>query len=778
MTAFSVDTHLFRELGDLLVGRQSTALIELVKNAYDADATEVVVFGQHLGEPSRGVIRISDDGVGMDLKTFTRGFMRVASRMRDEGDRRSTRYGRRYTGAKGIGRLAAHKLAKRIDVLSVPWTGDDDEPAESAVKAHIDWDEVEKAETLDEVSDTAISAVEEELSKTDSHGTKLTLTRVRQKWTKAQLGKFLLEVEALRAPDALCSALPASVVPKGGILGEPRVVDASSKDPGFNVKLEGEFETGDSYWPAVIDAANWLLEIEATAKTVRYAVAPTRRALDMLGKHAKPISLSEANEPEAPSFHARIFIREGGPTGKRDERSWATRLAGVRVYMEGFRVLPYGEDTDDWLLLSRDTNERTRSLRFLEDSSAAARIEEVDKEGLSLLPNKHYFGAVFLTSSRAGSLKMLVNREGFVPDAAFELLVKFVRRGIDIATRVRAAARVSAAEEEARDQPGVPPAQDDDDDDDDPNDPDEPPAAPKGRPRTTLKEKIEGSLQRLTEQATSLESLADSAPPSLAKKLRVAAAEISRATQISRDLIPANSMVLVLASVGTQLAAFTHEVNRLLSLASDLEAAAARLKDQEMPPKLRAQVSKLSGGAGDLRRAVERQAAYLIDIVTPDARRRRSRQKIKDVLESTWRLVAPTAERRSITFQNEVDADHKSPPLFRAELMAVFSNLLTNAVKAAGTEGTVRATSSTPEAGALVVRLENTGVAVDLDEAERWFRPFESTTVEADPVLGQGMGLGLTITRDLLSEVGATIAFVKPRKSFSTAIEIAFPGGS
>jgi hypothetical protein len=38
---FTVDTHVFRELGELLVGRDSTALIELIKNAYDADALEV-----------------------------------------------------------------------------------------------------------------------------------------------------------------------------------------------------------------------------------------------------------------------------------------------------------------------------------------------------------------------------------------------------------------------------------------------------------------------------------------------------------------------------------------------------------------------------------------------------------------------------------------------------------------------------------------------------------------------------------------------------------------
>ena len=48
MAGFTVDTHVFRELGELLVGRDSTALIELIKNAYDADATLVVVHGDHL----------------------------------------------------------------------------------------------------------------------------------------------------------------------------------------------------------------------------------------------------------------------------------------------------------------------------------------------------------------------------------------------------------------------------------------------------------------------------------------------------------------------------------------------------------------------------------------------------------------------------------------------------------------------------------------------------------------------------------------------------------
>src|SRR5437667_12551478 len=118
---FTVDTHLFRELGELLVGRDSTALVELIKNSYDADATNVTVTAHRLASPGSAEIRIKDDGVGMSPEEFERGFLRIAARTKEEGERRSGRFKRRFTGAKGIGRLAAHKLARKMEVKSLSW---------------------------------------------------------------------------------------------------------------------------------------------------------------------------------------------------------------------------------------------------------------------------------------------------------------------------------------------------------------------------------------------------------------------------------------------------------------------------------------------------------------------------------------------------------------------------------------------------------------------------------------------------------------------------------
>jgi HSP90 family molecular chaperone len=127
LPGFSVDTKLFRELGELLVGRESTALVELIKNAYDADATTVTILGEHIAKPE-GIIAVTDNGVGMTEAEFTSGFLRIAGRSKLNADRRSPWFQRRYTGEKGVGRLAAHKLARVIKIVSRRWNGKDRDP--------------------------------------------------------------------------------------------------------------------------------------------------------------------------------------------------------------------------------------------------------------------------------------------------------------------------------------------------------------------------------------------------------------------------------------------------------------------------------------------------------------------------------------------------------------------------------------------------------------------------------------------------------------------------
>lgn len=190
MPRFTVDTHLFRELGELLVGRDSTALIELIKNSYDADATEVVVVGNQVDDTEFGNIVIADDGVGMDSLQFETGFLRIASRLKDEGNRRSLTFGRHFTGAKGIGRLAAHKLARHIRVLSSA-RQNVGESAANSIDATIDWDKVEACVTLDDVAAAdAISINAIPATGATTAGTTIQLSGLRRRWTPAERSRF------------------------------------------------------------------------------------------------------------------------------------------------------------------------------------------------------------------------------------------------------------------------------------------------------------------------------------------------------------------------------------------------------------------------------------------------------------------------------------------------------------------------------------------------------------------------------------------------------------
>ena len=774
MARFTVDTHLFRELGELLVGRDSTALIELIKNAYDADATEVIVHGENLDEPERGRIVVMDNGTGMTRDQFITGFLRIASRLKDQGPRRSKVFGRRYTGVKGVGRLAAHKLARRLVVTSVHLNESGDGNA-TELNAVLDWDAIEAWETLDEMPDDVISLRENSVRRDVGTGTILTLSRLRRPWTAKERARFFEEVQAFQTPDFIHQPMPTTVVSEPVLFGHPILRDiggdfARNIEGGFDALLEGDFLAGEEYWEAIATMANWVLEIRAEkdGADVQFGIVPTSRTLrDNPGATAYTTTIAHPDAELGPFFDARILVREGRVTGKgaRDLRTWAAKASGIRVYLEGFRILPYGDN--DWLSIDADYAVRPRQLEMLRGLSLAEELENADSdEGLVRLPHNNYFGGVFLTQERAPTLRVLVNREGFVPEAAFDTLVSLVRTGVDLCTRIRAATNLPARRRrreerrKARDAEAVPEVEGNAS------------AADPQSERRSLPNLIAEAGTSISEARLLVsQGHADAAQP----KMRDAVQAMEEAKDRADSVISEGALFRVLASVGTQMAAFAHEMDALLGAAQSLrEGLRLILDDRTLQPAQRRRVRLAWAAAVDLTQWIERHASYLVDVVTADARRRRSRQYLAERFDAAVRLVRHSAERRNVRIENRIPPNLRTLPMFPAELTTVFANLLTNAVKSAWEDGHIVASTDNNE-DALQVRVQNTGVSVDLEEAERWFEPFESTTQEVNPGLGQGMGLGLTITRRVLDYYGITIRFVEPDPAFATAIEMNFP---
>lgn len=493
------------------------------------------------------------------------------------------------------------------------------------------------------------------------------------------------------------------------------------------------------YSVEILAAASWVIEIEATKSEVRYAVAPTtawaaKEALES-GSHTATMR----RDHPGPTFQARIFVRSGSaPKGLGD-------AYGVRVYMEGFRVLPYGEPGDDWLDVNRRYAVRGRSVPFRGEIESERLSDVQDAEaGLVATPLRGIFGGVFLTEAGAPTLRMLVNREGFVPDEAFLDIADEVSNGLALQTRISAALRpnrrlrapttpVDAADLDAPD-PWLP---------------------------------ARGSLDIALEEIRAVSSQPDVSPEVRAQLVR-AEAQLAR---VQDDVIDEQAMLRVLASLGTQTAAFVHEINASLGSIASLQRAVAAMLDRPPGPK---DLAALQRRVDALQRTIERQSAYLVEIVSRDVRRRRSRRRYAQHFDISALLLQEAADREKITLRNEIPPDLRTPPMFPAEVTSMFTNLLSNAIKAAGQGGLVQAEGEASEARTDVT-VQNTGVAVDVQRAEEWFNPYSSTTVQVNPALGQGMGLGLTITRAMLAEYRGDIAFVQPGPGFATAVRVSLP---
>jgi signal transduction histidine kinase len=123
---------------------------------------------------------------------------------------------------------------------------------------------------------------------------------------------------------------------------------------------------------------------------------------------------------------------------------------------------------------------------------------------------------------------------------------------------------------------------------------------------------------------------------------------------------------------------------------------------------------------------------------------------------------------------NEIPPDLRTPAMFPSELTGIFTNLMSNAIKFSGERGRIKVRARAADHVMRVV-MENTGTSVDLSRAARLFEAFQSTTERPDVVLGQGMGMGLTITRAFVQEYGGSIQFVSPSEGFATAIQFEIP---
>lgn len=168
---FQMHPRVFEALGSDLVTNDVVAIIELVKNSYDAFAHNVWV--RFKNDPiTGGFLEIEDDGLGMTREEIENIWCLVATPHKQNNSMASTNgRQRRVSGAKGLGRLAAARLGNKLQVL----TQADNAPC---WKIEVDWNKIFKANSISEAFIQCQQNDEEKFF--DTSGTCIKITELRE----------------------------------------------------------------------------------------------------------------------------------------------------------------------------------------------------------------------------------------------------------------------------------------------------------------------------------------------------------------------------------------------------------------------------------------------------------------------------------------------------------------------------------------------------------------------------------------------------------------------
>jgi hypothetical protein len=329
---FETEGRLLQELGERLVSRADVALVELIKNAYDADALVCHV------TRSDEAITVMDDGHGITQQEFLDKWMRIATGEKLK-ERSSRKYQRTMTGAKGIGRFAVRFLGSQLTLISV--AEDPKWKCRTKLTATFDWPKIDRATDLRRAPvpyEVAVAAEE------DSLGTTLTISSLRAP-------------ESMDFGKSLRNEVLGMVSPISGLDPGPfrRSADAT-RDPGFKLELpadEGE-GTNLNLAETVLAHCYARLVIEHHNSRLAYTIIHKDGRQLRKQKFTYNSHLSRGLHADIRFFPRRRDMFRGIEVRGWDAWQWVKDSCGVGVVDHGFRVRPYGFEDDDWLNLDFD----------------------------------------------------------------------------------------------------------------------------------------------------------------------------------------------------------------------------------------------------------------------------------------------------------------------------------------------------------------------------------------------------------------------------------------
>jgi len=707
---FSIDAKHIHRLGFELMGKQETALSELMKNAYDADATEVIIEFKNYTKPG-GKLIIQDDGHGMTADQIRNNWMRISTDDK-EINPVSPIYKRPRAGRKGIGRFAVERLGKEL-VLETCVKGYNE-----GLRVLFNWDN-------DFKHGRDLSLIAHKIHKfpkePDKSGTILYINVLRDRWTDTLFDRVWKSVLLLQTP--------FRISPEKDRIDQQEIID-----PGFKVNINGKL--GD-------DVAK---EVSIEKNFLDHRVALITGTVDESGEGeysviSDKLNYNDTSKPEKEylltgplSFETSYFIYSSDVISGisiRQAIQMGDTYGGIRVYRNGFRVLPYGEQRDDWLKLARDTARRSL-----------------------LVPanNHNFFGFVEISSQENILFEETSSREGLVENEAYEELQDFVRTGIEWA--VLRIASVRKRKQTASQKDFVSELQ---------------------KPSQLIQEFIGEVSDRIKDKHGDKKDPKKVRAVRKLENIKQEAISFEERVEVREsEFVQYETMLRILASLGISISVFSHEVKgALTSFKSSLKDFLSTIKIDELGEISLVEINSVNTRLFDL-------SNYITTLISHSSTREKTNIPLHSVINSFIQQFDEYLNVRGISFEIDVDPPFlRTHKMHRSEIDSVLFNFMTNAVKAIErAKADVRKIkiSAFKRDNFAVISFQDTGTGISEDTREKIFDAFYTTTqFRGDEIAGPGTGLGLKIVNDIAESNGGYADCTEPEQYFNCRFNFTVP---
>jgi signal transduction histidine kinase len=404
--AFQPKARIIKLLGDELITNEVIAMVELVKNSYDADAPEVKITLENVRDPECGRIVIHDNGIGMNLDTILNAWLQPGTDIKKKNREKSERsriFHRPILGEKGVGRFAAQKLGSLITLT----TRSKEDKLETSVE--VNWKEFERDKLLSEIPVRWIR-IEPKTFRENQTGTSLEIRFLAKPWTKEMVSNLAQKLVSLQSP-----------------FREERDFEITIESEEFPEVAEQAKFPINLFSSAVYSLSGTVSDegiLRATYRFLNPAFKQFERPFEIRNIDIKEPSDFKSDgsirKPMCGGLAFRFYVWDLDPLTLRETVSRKTYntyiqpLTGIRIYRDNFRVWPYGEQDNDWLELDiRRVNNPSKCLsnnqiiglvQISHDTNPALR-DKTDREGL--IENLEYKDFKNLTLSTINQLEIL-----------------------------------------------------------------------------------------------------------------------------------------------------------------------------------------------------------------------------------------------------------------------------------------------------------------------------------------------------------------------------------